>query len=73
MFRTAKKWALAVTLTALMQVTIVCDSRGMAEFFDDLDFQVYYDDCHCDYWDCRHHDRWSDCDDECFFDFDWWW
>jgi hypothetical protein len=36
MHRSAKKWALAVTLMGLMQLAIVCDTRELEEFFDDL-------------------------------------
>jgi hypothetical protein len=72
MHRSAKKWALAVTLTGLMQLAIVCDTRELERFFDDLGVEVYYDDCHCGSWDCYQFGYWSDCDDEWSFDFDWW-
>lgn len=72
MYRAAKKWALAVTLMGLMQLAIVCDTRELEEFFDDLDVEVYYDDCHRGYGDCHQFGCWSDCDDEWSFDLDWW-
>lgn len=72
MHRSAKKWALAVTLVGLMQIAIVCDARELEEFFDDLGVEVYYDDCDRGYWDCHQFDCWSDCDDGWSFDFDWW-
>jgi hypothetical protein len=68
MFRSAKKLALAATLAMLLQVTIVCDPSELEGLFGDLGFDVYYDD-----HDYHHHDDcWYDCDDEWFFDFDWW-
>jgi hypothetical protein len=72
MFRTAKKWALAVALLGLLQVTFVCDAEALEDFFDDLGVEVYYDRHYgCD--DCYHSGCWSDCDDDWSFDFDWWW
>ena len=65
MFRMAKRWALAATLVGLMQLTFVCDSDELEDFFDDVGIDVYYDD------GCR--DCWSDCDDDWFFDVDCWW
>lgn len=67
MFRAAKRWALAITLMGLMQLTFVCDEDELEDFFDDIGVEVYYDD------DCCHSDWWSDCDDDWFFDIDCWW
>jgi hypothetical protein len=71
MFRTAKRWALAVTLLGLMQITFVCDTEALEDFFDDLGVEVYYDD-HYGCGDCHRFDCWSGCDDWSF-DLDWWW
>ena len=71
MFRTAKRWALAVTLMGLLQITFVCDTEALEDLFDDLGVAVYYDD-HYGCGDCYHYDCWSDCDDDWSFDFDWW-
>ena len=71
MLRATKRWTLVVTLAMLMQVTVVCDGPDFDEledFFEDLDIDVYVDD------DRHRYDRcWHDCDDDFFFDFDWWW
>lgn len=72
MFRTAKKWALAVALTGLLQVAVVCDSWELEEFFDDLGLRVYYDDCDRGCWGDCGFSCWSDWDDDWSFDFDWW-
>lgn len=69
MFRSGKIWTLLATLAMLMPVTIVCDVPALDDVFDDLDFEVYYDD---DYHG-HHSDCWFRCDDEWFFDLDWWW
>lgn len=71
MLRNAKRWALAATLATLMQVTLVCDGPDMddvEEFFEDLDIEVHYDD-----HGHHHDDCWYGCEDDFFFDFDWWW
>ncbi len=72
MFRATKRWALAITLMGLMQLTFVCDGEELEDFFDDLGIDVYYDD-HRGCGDCYRDDCWSDCDDDWDFDFDWWW
>ena len=68
MYRTMKKWMLAVGLASLMQFTIVCDSDEWEDFFDDFGVEVYYDDGCGGYWDCHCYD----CDDDDWWDFDWW-
>ena len=68
MYRTMKKWMLMAGLASLLQFTIVCDSDKWEEFFDDVGLEVYYDDgCH-GYWDCYCYD----CDDDDWWDFNWW-
>jgi hypothetical protein len=67
MFRTAKRWALAVALTGLMQLTFVCDSDDLEDFFDDVGIEVYYED------DCGCGDCWYDDCDDWFCDFGCWW
>jgi hypothetical protein len=75
MFRAAKRWTLAILLV-LVPVTVVCDVPDFDGVFRAFDYDVYYDGYCCDYYydeyyhddDCR-----FGCDDEWFFDFDWWW
>jgi hypothetical protein len=72
MFRGAKKWALAVTLTGLLQVAVVCDTRELEEFFEDAGLRVYYDDGGRGSRDCYDFGCWYDCNDDWSFEFDWW-
>jgi hypothetical protein len=74
MYRSARKWVLVATLL-LVPVTIVCDVPGLERVVESFDAEVYYDDYYYDrhYDDDHSYDCWFPCDDEWFFDFDWWW
>jgi hypothetical protein len=70
MSRSAGKWMLLATLTAVMPVTLVCEVPELDYLLDRYEFEVYYD---YDQQYDDHHGCWFDCDDDWSFDFDWWW
>lgn len=66
----AKKWVLMAILLMVTPLAIVCELPGLEGLFHVFDYEFYYDDY---YYDDYHQDCWFDCDDEWFFDFEWWW